>query len=131
MNYLHIYAQARNHDGAYIVGTKESLLLLIEQISSTLRDGQYEQGSFFTADGEGFDLRVCVADEDDLQKLDLPYTDRKGMGLDQCPRGRSPEWLPWTGELCSGCGHPSDFHDANIDECHYGHCLCSKFKEQK
>jgi hypothetical protein len=75
---LHIYAQAFWHEEAVIVGTREALLALADAINvAVLKDNSdgVERMEAYTADGEGYDVRIRLMDENSMNKLVLPYTD--------------------------------------------------------
>lgn len=61
---LHIYAQDHEHDGAWIVGSKEGLIALRDAIDQAIQTGVgwtpsgYESRGVMATDGEGYDVRV-------------------------------------------------------------------------
>lgn len=76
---IHLYAQDREHDEAYIVGTKESLILLSKAISAAMDDitENPTKGcsvAVFAADGEGYDIIVKCLYEEEMQLKPSPYT---------------------------------------------------------
>lgn len=75
--YLHIYAQAFWHEEAVIVGNRDALLALADAINVAVLSGDSgtESMEAFTADGEGYTVRVRLMDYDGMRKLRLPYTD--------------------------------------------------------
>jgi hypothetical protein len=83
---LHLYAQSCEHDEAYIVGTREDLVILRDTIDRALSNKQAGRSSddiekFFTADGEGYDVYVKVVPESVEANLQLPYAESIGRGL--------------------------------------------------
>jgi uncharacterized protein (UPF0335 family) len=84
MKHLHIYAQQINHDRAYVVGTEVALRDFASHILKCL-DGKSEPDKdvFYTADGEGFEVKVLPVTVDQLQKLKLPYTNPELLMLQQ------------------------------------------------
>ena len=73
--YLHIYAQAFWHEEAVIVGNRDALLALADAIQYAANVDGETHAEAFTADGEGYTVRVRLMDYDGMRKLRLPYTD--------------------------------------------------------
>ena len=71
---LHIYGQQSWHGDAYIVGNKEALLGLKEAIDMALNQNKNIH-SQYAADGEGYNLFVINATDEEMNKLMLPYID--------------------------------------------------------
>jgi hypothetical protein len=76
INSLHVYAQESWHEEAYIVGDRNALMRLRNQIDRVLAPGLgTEKEPFFTFDGEGFDLHVVnLEGEEGWNRLAMPYT---------------------------------------------------------
>lgn len=77
---LHIYGQAWPHEMAFIVGDTESLRRLRDAIDVALKD-ELAGASFYTQDGEGYDVAIVDASKADTEEMHLPYTDMEGIGL--------------------------------------------------
>lgn len=80
---LHVYAQAFWHEEAVIVGNREALLTLRATIDAALQSGGEWNGvssEVSTADGEGYAIRVRRMDDEAIDKLILPYTDKDAAG---------------------------------------------------
>ncbi len=77
---LHLYGQAWPHETAFIVGDTETLKKLRDAIDAALK---HEVGgaSFYTQDGEGYDVMVVDASKMNTEELHLPYSDMEGIGL--------------------------------------------------
>jgi hypothetical protein len=87
--YLHLYAQACEHDEAMISGNRESLIQLRDAIDEAIKTehngifrnpktimGMDTKSDFFTKDGEGYTVLIrCVEDDGEFDKYSLPYTD--------------------------------------------------------
>lgn len=58
MNTLHIYSQESWHDDTYIVGDKRALTQLRDNLTAAIESGQGQKFDSFTADGEGFSVKV-------------------------------------------------------------------------
>lgn len=73
---LHVYAQHRNHDDAFIVGDRDSLIKLREAIDRALCSGQPGQAECeaCVADREEYSLYVLVQDSEVMNALRYPYT---------------------------------------------------------
>mgnify|MGYP001567222731 FL=1 len=88
---LHIYAQGSWHEEAYIVGNREALETLAQNIEAALRDGRSKRGSY-ASDGEGYNVVVVLLDKPwrgpEWDTLRLPYTDEPAKRME----GRGP----WT-----------------------------------
>lgn len=92
---LHLYAQARNHDEAYIVGTFAALAALRKTIDAALA-GEPARCDAFVADGEGYPVFVLLRPAGAMLQLEYPYTDRV------LPDGTRNEWL------IGGAVHPGE-----------------------
>lgn len=86
---LHIYAQETNHDRAYIIGTREALVGLLEALQRALEQGIYAD-SYCTADGEGYKVVIIQTENSKIEELKLPYTKPELFGLEQ-PNHLHPE----------------------------------------
>ena len=71
---LHVFAQLFQHDDCNIVGDRDGLERLRAAIDQALAGGQGECGTFVN-DGEGYAVRVKLADEATMDTLAVPYTD--------------------------------------------------------
>ena len=87
---LHLYAQFVNHEPAYILGNRKAIILLIESLERTLIEKKPISIPFYTSDGEEYDLIVSEIDNKTFFQLNLPYTNKEFLGLDQCNLGTSP-----------------------------------------
>lgn len=89
MGTLHIYAQTIWHDEAYIAGTRENLEMLRLAIDRALEDGNGQMQAF-TCDGEGYNVHVVVATEEQADAMPVPYTD-------ECARAHQDrvQFGPW------------------------------------
>lgn len=76
---LHIYGQQSWHGDAYIIGNKEALLGLREGIDRALNEnkGAHTQ---FAADGEGYNLFVVCTNDEQINKMMLPYIEERAAG---------------------------------------------------
>lgn len=73
---LHVYSPTYFHDHAFIVGNKAALEELRSAIEMALA-GSSGSATAFTADGEGFEVKVYCEEEDEYwNKASLPYTDK-------------------------------------------------------
>jgi hypothetical protein len=74
---LHVYGHAYPHDDVVIVGTAERLLFLARILEVASRGSQNAPNAAgnFTADGEGYTVRVRCVDAPTMDALPLPYTD--------------------------------------------------------
>lgn len=81
MNLLHIYAQAWEHNDAWIVGTREGLTALRDALNRALTNEQTAPAAClqFVTDGEGYTCFIVPNDADwqseKWMKLYRPYTD--------------------------------------------------------
>jgi hypothetical protein len=91
---LHVYSPSMWHDEVGIVGTRDALVLLRAAIDDALTDGQ-STFETFAADGEGYDLHVVCVEPEDMDGVQLPYTDHVAR-----KRGSSAHWT----ELLTGTG---------------------------
>ena len=89
---LHIYGQQLNHDAAWLVGDKQALYELRDAVDRAIQDGNTCL-DFEAQDGEGYSLYIAEVETKDMtwEQLDLPYTDRSGMGFKDS-RLPSPPW---------------------------------------
>lgn len=69
---LHVYGPRLYHDHSFIVGSRESLTALRDQIDEALRRGQ-SVGVFTVNDDEGYHLGVIRAEHHTLPQLAAPY----------------------------------------------------------
>lgn len=70
---LHIYGQLYQHSDCYVLATKNDLKAFAEQLLAAC-DGKSVSSNYFTADGEGYTVRVSVVEDSDLDVTRLPYT---------------------------------------------------------
>lgn len=86
---LHIYGQTIWHDEAYIAGTPEALSLLRDAIDEALRTGS-GKAECFVCDGEGYRVDVVATDDENMDKMAVPYTDQ----IAEAPAGNN--FGPWS-----------------------------------
>jgi hypothetical protein len=85
--FLHLYAQAMQHDEAIIIGNMDGLKALRDAVDAAISQHKGTgSASCFSSDAEGYDLHVLLATEDEAKHLSLPYTDRELTG---CSPGNS------------------------------------------
>lgn len=76
---LHIYGQEYWHDDAAIIGDRQGLTLLRDQIDRALSGGIRAATNdgcvFFQNDGEGFSLHIALATDEEMQALASAYSD--------------------------------------------------------
>lgn len=72
--WLHIYGQHFQHDGAKIIGTKDSLRALRDALDAAISDGTTEV-EMIAADGDGYGLRIERTNRTGLDHAPLPYID--------------------------------------------------------
>lgn len=72
---LHIYQQELWHGKALIIGDKEALIQLREQINRAIGSSESACQSYFQNDGEGFNLYVKEVQDDVLNTLPSAYLD--------------------------------------------------------
>jgi predicted transcriptional regulator len=75
MNQLHIYAQSHWHDLVIIVGDDDALESLQRAISAARLHNTSESDTVFVNDGEGYNVLVYRASQEEIDKLPVPYTD--------------------------------------------------------
>lgn len=86
---LHIHAQPMEHDQATIRGTREALEALQKALNEALtaspsngREVGLSEFKTFTADGEGYTVKIEILPEGQMVEDPLPYTEphywRKG-----------------------------------------------------
>lgn len=75
--FVHLYAQAFNHDEGWVVGNRRGLTALRDALSSVLEGpSTLCSKQVFTGDGEGYVMLVSLSEnEPNFLKLVLPYTD--------------------------------------------------------
>lgn len=90
--WLHLYAQSQWHDEAHIVGTRRGLEALRDAINAALSDdhGHYAAEAF-TTDGEGYSVEVACVPYGEMDRMQLPYTDRDLFN----PNGEAGRMWPW------------------------------------
>ena len=76
--YLHIYAQSFQHQDAWIVGTRDSLMALRDALNRALESQTLEKLESFTGDGEGYSVLVLQVDGVTAAELRYPYVDYEG-----------------------------------------------------
>ena len=87
---LHIFAQHYWHDEAYVVGDRDSLIVLRDALDRAIANGISETPTdsecLATNDGEGYVVRVLRLEPDDeaIVWMAVPYTD-----ADAAPAARS------------------------------------------
>lgn len=87
---LHVYGQHCPHDDVWISGDRCALLALRDCIDSALERGA-DQSDNFTADGEGYTVKVRCELPDVIMGYSLPYSDEEG--------GNGRRNFPWTKEI--------------------------------
>lgn len=77
MKTLHVFSQDVWHDPAFIIGTKEGLEELKTALITALELDERGAGRAdeYTRDGEGYEIIVKLLSDEDMQQLQLPYTD--------------------------------------------------------
>jgi hypothetical protein len=75
--FLHVYGQAWWHNDAIIVGDEAALYALRNAIDYALLHRYADSADVFVGDGEGFNVRVLVADSNEIsdEKFPMPYSD--------------------------------------------------------
>lgn len=74
MPVLHVYGHAHHHEPVYICGTVEALHELRATIDDALGYGKAKMEAW-PNDGEGYEVVVVVADQEQAAALTAPYTD--------------------------------------------------------
>lgn len=87
MKLLHIYASEYPHGEVFIAGTKESLLQLQQAIADALENGKCMSDTFFTNDGEGYNVLVNTAEQQEIMSYTEPYAELHHNG--------PGPWLRW------------------------------------
>jgi hypothetical protein len=75
---LHLYAQPFPHEEARIIGTREGLRELQKALNKVLSATQEHPKTdleSFTADGEGYHVKIQMLSTKEMDELRLPYTD--------------------------------------------------------
>lgn len=85
---LHIYGQLYQHSDCFLLATRDGLEALIKQLERA-RDYGTATGDYFTADGEGYTLRIAVVEESELDTTRLPYMSNHSKDT---RRGIKAEW---------------------------------------
>lgn len=85
---LHIYGQLYQHSDCFLLTTEDDLENLIKQLER-VRDYGMATGDYFTADGEGYTLRIAKVEDNDLDRTRLPYMSDQAA---DCRRGIKAEW---------------------------------------
>lgn len=90
---VHLYAQYQWHEDAHILANREGLLVLQKAIAEALENG-YGSAEAFVSDGEGFDIRVIVKDEDlpAWREVAVPYI--SDIACEKNPKALWP-WDLW------------------------------------
>jgi len=86
INELHVYGQGAPHDDVVIVGTLEAFDALRVALRRFFLTGVNVPG-FFTADGEGYVVKLRCVDGATLDTLPATYTDDAFE-----TRGEDPRW---------------------------------------
>lgn len=90
--WLHLFAQEQWHGGAYIVGTRKGIEALRDALTQALESPKgvgIAQG--FTNDGEGYFTHAYVVPFAEMDRMQLPYTDREMFN----PAGQQGCLWPW------------------------------------
>jgi hypothetical protein len=94
---LHIHAQETNHAPAFIIGNKQGLRDLFAALTSAINGGS-AVATFYTADGEGYDVTVKLDNSNWLTgnwaKRRLPYVGDEKWERDN----REDAMQPWNSE---------------------------------
>ena len=69
---LQVYGQPYEHSDCYILGTREDLVSLANQILASCSSGS-SSGDYFTSDGEGYSIKVAMLTDSELDNTRLPY----------------------------------------------------------
>lgn len=85
---VHIYGQYAHHMEAIILGNIQGLLELYSAIGKALQtsNGDGETGKVCCNDGEGYDIKIQIVEDEMIDKLPVPYTadyaqDKTGISL--------------------------------------------------
>jgi hypothetical protein len=71
---IHIWSPHAFHEESYIVGNREGLIKLYQEIGSVLNQGKGKlTASFFISDGEGYDMDVILIEDTNIDKIAVPY----------------------------------------------------------
>lgn len=71
---LQVYGQPYQHSDCYILGTKDDLLRLANQLIMACSDESISE-NYFASDGEGYSVRVRLTTDLELGLTRLPYYD--------------------------------------------------------
>lgn len=86
-NTLHIYAQRFPHESAEIGGSPDALLALSHAIRQAVEsETRKSEQSFWANDGEGYDVKITVVGDYDLDRIRAPYTDQDCRELPRSKR---------------------------------------------
>jgi hypothetical protein len=86
---LHVYGPQFWHDNVYIVGNEDALGALRDALTAVIDSGRGACLSF-ASDGEGFAAVVLKADQEQIDKLAMPYSDEVAR---EAGRGEWPDSL--------------------------------------
>jgi hypothetical protein len=87
-NIIHLFSPGSFHEPQGIVGNREGLETLIHVIQRAL-EVDTTDATFFTSDGEGYDLFVKCISNTKLNVVALPYTE------EYCKDERANVIYPW------------------------------------
>jgi hypothetical protein len=101
---LHVYSPRDHHDDAMLVGNKAGLIALRDAVDAAIKgDNGRGHADLFTADGEGFELRIAMEDGDwqksPWRDMALPYT----VDWYQESISSNAGKVNYPGELFAGC----------------------------
>lgn len=89
---VHVYAQSRWHDEAFIVGDVTALTRLRDALNAALEAGR-GSALVMAADGEGYRLHVVRHETARMDRMRLPYSEFSRVVLGHDPKGRYPSSL--------------------------------------
>lgn len=72
---LHIYSPVWQHADAFIIGDRQSLENLRDSLDRVLSGEEATGFNAFVNDGEGYNVRVAMFNEQEMDRLAVPYTD--------------------------------------------------------
>lgn len=79
---LHIYGQGAWHEDVFIVGNRDSLIALRNQIDATLNNNSIRQ-DYWVGDGEGYGVTIKLLEGDwnteEWRRLAVPYYEDYAM----------------------------------------------------
>lgn len=82
---LHLYAQAYQHQEAWMVGTRDGLTALRDALNVALASNEPTPLTTSTNDGEGYKVVIWPVSEAKMQDFKTPYTDPMGHQAGKSP----------------------------------------------